>query len=184
MPTTSPHRSHDLEQLAVAVQPIEAYIGLGSNLNGPAAQIRAAFEALDRIGGTRLIARSSLYRSAPMGPVDQPEYVNAVAAVSTTLSPHALLDQLLWIEQHQGRHRDAGTRWGPRTLDLDILLYGPWRVEDARLTVPHPGLHMREFVLHPLAEIAPDLEIPGHGRVRDLVGAVPDRGILRLTEGP
>ncbi len=145
-----------------------ACVGLGSNLADPVAQVRRAFAALQRLPDTRLRSRSALYRSAPMGPADQPDYVNAAAVLETRLEPLPLLDALQAIEQAQGRVRD-GVRWGPRTLDLDLLLYGERIIEEVRLTVPHPGLAERDFVLIPLREAAgPDLPIPGHGRLGDL----------------
>ncbi len=145
-----------------------AGVGLGSNLADPEAQVRTAFTALADLPGTRLSARSALWRSTPMGPADQPDYVNAVALLETTLEPHALLDALLAIEQARGRVRD-GTRWGPRTLDLDLLFYGDTVLDTPRLRLPHPGIAQRDFVLVPLGEIAPpDLAIPGLGRLADL----------------
>lgn len=149
---------------------VAAYIGLGSNLDDPAARIRDALERLAAAPGVDAIAASGLHGSRPMGPPDQPDFVNAVARLQTTLTAHALLDRCQAIERAAGRSRD-GVRWGPRTLDLDLLLHGDQRIDDARLQVPHPGIAQRAFVLVPLAEIAPELVIPGHGRVGDLVGA-------------
>ena len=145
----------------------EVLVGLGSNLDGPARQIETAFGMLGVIDQTRLLARSSLYRSAPLGGIEQPDFVNAAALLRTGLSPRAFLDQLKAIERARGRERD-GIRWGPRTLDLDLLAYDGLVLEDPDLTVPHPGIAARNFVLLPLREIAPDFEIPGLGRVRDL----------------
>ena len=148
--------------------PVAACIGLGSNLADPVAQVRQAFAALARLPDTRLVGRSSLWRSAPMGPADQPDYVNAVAMLETGLAPLDLLDALQAIEQEQGRVRD-GMRWGPRTLDLDLLLYGETIMNDTRLTIPHPGLCERDFVLVPLLEVAgPEWPVPGHGRLGEL----------------
>lgn len=144
-----------------------AYIGLGSNLADPVAQIQAALVALDQIPGTRCVRHSSLYHSAPLGGKDQSAYVNAVAALDTGLTALELLAELQAIERRQGRVRGA-ERWGPRTLDLDLLLYGDARYNSEVLTLPHPGLHERSFVLYPLHEIAPDLEVPGQGGVREL----------------
>jgi 2-amino-4-hydroxy-6-hydroxymethyldihydropteridine diphosphokinase len=127
------------------------------------------------------MACSSLYRSAPMGPANQPDYVNAVMAVETALAPLALLDALQALETAFGRVRH-GERWGPRTLDLDILLYGSEILATDRLTVPHPGLAEREFVLYPLQEIAPDLNIPGLGPLADLVRRCPRRGLSVIEE--
>lgn len=138
-----------------------AYIGLGSNLESPVDQLERAFVALDRLPLCRLVARSRLYASKPIGPQDQPDFVNAVAALDTRLSPLALLDQLQALEQRHGRQRLR--RWGPRTLDLDLLLYDTARIETPRLHVPHPQIASRGFVLIPLAELAPTLRLPdGH----------------------
>jgi len=147
-----------------------AWIGLGSNVGEPAAQVRAAFEAIDGIGGTRRFASSSLYASTPMGPPDQPLYINAVAGVATDLSPHALLHSLQAIERAAGRVR-SGRRWGPRRLDLDLLAFDQCTIDDDELTLPHPGAAERAFVLVPWAEIAPATRIPGAGRVGDLAPA-------------
>jgi len=143
------------------------YIGLGSNLADPRAQVERALGALDDLPHTRLLRRSRLYRSAPWGRADQPEFINAVAQVQTELGARALLDALLALERRAGRERDA-TRWGPRVLDLDILVYDEQLIDEPGLRVPHPHLHERAFVLLPLAEIAPDLSIPGRGRVAAL----------------
>lgn len=147
-----------------------AYIALGSNLDAPQRQLQAAFAALAGLPGTQLVAQSSLYRSAPVGYANQPDFVNAVAAIRTTLLPYALLDALLAIERAHGRVRDFPN--APRTLDLDIALYGDRIVNEPGLTVPHPRMHQRAFVMVPLAEIAPDALVPGHGRARDLLAAV------------
>jgi len=147
------------------------HVGLGSNLDDPRRQLESAFEALAALPETVLVTRSSLYRSAPMGPADQPDYLNAVAALDTELAPLALLDALQDIEQAQRRVRSR--RWGPRTLDLDLLLYGDRQIDLPRLQVPHPGMHQRCFVLLPLLEVAGDIEIPERGRVSALL---PDCG--------
>lgn len=147
-----------------------AYIALGSNLREPQQQLQAGFAALARLPDTQLIARSSLYRSAPVGYANQPDFVNAVAAISTTLLPRALLEALLSIEREHGRVREFPN--APRTLDLDIALYGEHVVNEPGLTVPHPRLHERAFVVVPLAEIAPDAQVPGRGRARDLLATV------------
>jgi 2-amino-4-hydroxy-6-hydroxymethyldihydropteridine diphosphokinase len=159
---------------------VRAYIGLGSNLEDPRRQVRTAMAELDALPYTRLLARSSLYRSDPMGPPDQPDYINAVAAVDTLLTPLALLDALMGVERAHGRIRNA-TRWGPRTLDLDLLVYGEGIISEVRLTVPHPGIAERAFVLLPLLEIAPGLEIPGRGRVAALAAGLAGGGIERLN---
>lgn len=161
-------------------KPATAYIGLGSNLQDPVGQIRRARAAIATAEGIAELAFSSLYRNPPMGPADQPDYVNAVMAVSTTLEPHALLRALQAIENQQGRVR-KGERWGPRTLDLDILLYGQQQIATADLTVPHPGAAERAFVLLPLLEIAPELNIPGKGAVRELAAAQPADTLIRIT---
>lgn len=155
-------------------QSVVAYIGLGANLGDPVAQVRAARKALQEHPDIRVLSCSRLYRSAPMGPADQPDYVNAIMAVETELAPLPLLHLLQAVENEHGRVR-SGQRWGPRTLDLDLLLYGAEVIDTAELRVPHPGIAEREFVLIPLFEIAPDLEIAGLGRVGDLVSACPRR---------
>lgn len=160
-----------------------AYIALGSNLADPIRQIKTARRSIQRIEGVKELAFSSLYRSPPMGPADQPDYINAVMALQTTLSAMALLAELQRIEAQQGRLR-TGTRWGPRTLDLDLLLYGQEQMATERLTVPHPGLSQRAFVLYPLQEIAPDLIIPAQGRLEDLVKKCPPEGLERMESEP
>ena len=160
---------------------IRAYIGLGGNLDRPAARIQAARAAIHAIVGVGEAGFSSLYQSAPMGPRDQPDYVIAVMAVDTLLAPLDLLDKLQAIETAAGRVRQ-GERWGPRTLDLDLLLFGDCILRSERLTVPHPGLAEREFVLYPLREIAPKLLIPGQGWLADLCEACPVRGLRVLGD--
>ena len=157
------------------------YIGLGSNLATPIEQLRSALAAVAALPQTDLIAQSSFYSSDPLGPADQPRYVNAVAALDTELSPLALLDALQTIELEQGRTRKA-ERWGPRTLDLDILLFGERLLDEPRLTVPHYHMHARAFVLYPLAEIAPDLKLPDGRALIELLGACPYAGLERLSE--
>lgn len=160
---------------------VRAYIGLGSNLDNPAEQLRRALTALVRLPQTRLAGCSRFYRSAPLGPQDQPDYVNAVAALDTELAPEALLDALQAIEAAQGRVRLR--RWGPRTLDLDLLLYGDDILATPRLTVPHPGLAERNFVLHPLAELAPDLVLPDGRRLAALLTQSDHAGLAPLGDG-
>ena len=143
-----------------------AFVGLGSNLNSPRAQIENAFELLGAIAGTQLIDRSSLYRSSPYGSVVQADFVNAVAHLSTDLDAPSLLRRMQDIEISQGRVR--GVHWGPRTLDLDLLVFGDQEIDEQDLTVPHPGIAERNFVLLPLREIAPELDIPGLGCVSDI----------------
>lgn len=142
----------------------QAYIGLGSNLDDPAAQIRAALEAIAGLPGVRLLRQSGLYRSPPMGPPDQPEYCNAVCAVESTLPPVDLMQALLRIEREAGRRR-GGERWGPRRIDLDLLHVDGVVLDTPGLHLPHPGLADRAFVLVPLHEVAPDLDVPGLGPI-------------------
>ena len=160
--------------------PVIAYIGLGSNLAEPAAQIKSARIAIASIAGVKELAFSSLYHSLPMGPQDQPDYVNAVMGVSTDLLPMDLLRCLQNIENDQGRVR-KGERWGARTLDLDILLYGDQEIDLPDLTVPHKGLAERSFVLYPLFEIAPHILVPGKGSIANLVTKCPLAGLTRLA---
>ncbi|HEV8644787.1 MAG TPA: 2-amino-4-hydroxy-6-hydroxymethyldihydropteridine diphosphokinase [Burkholderiales bacterium] len=155
-----------------------AFIGLGSNLADPLVQVRQALMELESIPGTRVTARSSLYRTSPAGYLEQPDFINAVASVHTTLKPQALLAALLAIENRHGRTR--AMRNAPRTLDLDLLLYGEEVLEEEGLTLPHPRLHERAFVLAPFAEIAPKAMVPGRGRVRDLLARVDCKGVSRI----
>jgi len=142
-----------------------AFIGLGGNLGDAVAALKAALLALDALPDTRVVRASKLYRTAAWGVTDQPDFINAVALLHTRREPRQLLEDLLEIERHAGRHRldDGSDRWGPRTLDLDLLLFGDARIDEPGLHVPHPRLHERAFVLVPLAEIAPDARIPGVG---------------------
>ena len=140
------------------------YVGLGSNLSDPVAQVNRALESLAQLPKSRLVLRSGLYRSAPLGPQDQPEFVNAVAALLSRLDATAFLVQLQRIERAQGRQPDA-ERWGPRIIDLDLLVFGDAVAVEPGLTLPHPRIAERNFVLLPLGEIAPELVIPGIGRV-------------------
>lgn len=152
--------------------PTSAWIGLGSNLADPVAAVEHGLDALAQLPSTTLSARSRLYRTTPWGRTDQPSFVNAVARIATMLEPLDLLDALLAIERRQGRDRERDLRWGPRTLDLDLLLYGRAEIAQPRLTVPHPHLHRRAFVLVPLAELDPVLEVPGLGPVGSLLADV------------
>jgi 2-amino-4-hydroxy-6-hydroxymethyldihydropteridine diphosphokinase len=158
-----------------------AVIGLGSNLAHPRRQLARAVRALARLPGSRLVALSPNYVTAPMGaPGPQPDYVNAVALLRTALPPNALLARLQAIERRQQRRRvPAGPRNAPRTLDLDLLLYGGRRMADARLTLPHPRMHERAFVLRPLLDVAPAARIPGHGLARRLWSAVRTQRVAR-----
>jgi len=155
-----------------------AYIGIGSNLDGPEARVRQAFAQLAGLPETRLVAASALWRTPPVGPIDQPPFVNAVAGVLTQLAPRALLEALLAAERVQGRRREI--RWGPRTLDLDLLLHGQAVINEPGLVLPHPEMTARAFVLYPLAEIAPELRMPGGERVAGLLGRLDGRGLQRL----
>lgn len=155
---------------------IRAYIAIGSNLGDPVAQARNAIAALKQIPEIQVVTESSLYSSTPMGPQDQPDYINAVVAIDTSLSPLALLDQTQAIELEHGRVRKA-ERWGPRTLDLDIILYGDRVYDCERLTIPHYGMKVREFVLYPLAEIAPDLILPDQTALQTLLTQVDRNGL-------
>jgi len=146
---------------------IPAYVGLGSNLHGPARQLEIAFELLGEIRATRLIRRSLLYRSVPFGGVEQPDFVNAAASLLTQLTAQELLLELQRIETERGRDRGE-VRWGPRVLDLDLLVYSNQTIDEPGLSVPHPGIGERNFVLLPLGEIAPEVSIPGLGRLSKL----------------
>jgi 2-amino-4-hydroxy-6-hydroxymethyldihydropteridine diphosphokinase len=157
------------------------YIGLGSNLAEPLGQLREALQALAQLPHCKLLAVSSFYLSDPLGPSDQPRYVNAVAQLQCALEPLPLLDALQGIEQQQGRVRKA-ERWGPRTLDLDILLFGQRLIDQPRLQVPHYHLHARAFVLYPLSQIAGSLVLPDGRQLDDLLLACPFSGLERLPE--
>ena len=157
-----------------------AYIALGSNLGEPRRQLQAGFAALARLPDTQLVAQSSLYRSAPVGYLQQPDFVNAVAAIRTALGARALLDALLAVEREHGRVREFPN--APRTLDLDIALYGERVIHEPGLSLPHPRMHERAFVMVPLAEIAPDAVVPGRGRVRELLAGVDVESVSMLRE--
>jgi 2-amino-4-hydroxy-6-hydroxymethyldihydropteridine diphosphokinase len=161
------------------VDSVAAYVGIGSNLDDPERQVRRAIEALASIPQTRFVRASRLFRTAPWGRTDQPAFVNAAAEIATTLEPRELLDALLEIERAQGRHRD-GTRWGPRTLDLDILLYGDRMIDEPGLAIPHPHLAERAFVLLPLVDLDAALQVPGRGRISELLRAVDTNGVSPL----
>ena len=149
--------------------PVVAFVGLGGNLGEPAATLRAALLALDGLQGTRLLRASRLYRTSAWGLEQQPDFINAVAMLETSLGAQALLESLFVIERQHGRVREAELRWGPRTLDLDLLLYGEAVIDEPGLRVPHPHLHERAFALLPLLEIAADVAIPGRGLARNAV---------------
>ena len=146
---------------------VPAYVGLGSNLRRPAQQLESAMDMLASIPQTRLIAKSSMYRSAPFGGIEQPDFINAAASLLTRLNAKDLLTELQAIEIRRGRERDD-IRWGPRVLDLDLLVFSNQVIEESVIKVPHPGIVERNFVLLPLREIAPELVIPGLGRVNSL----------------
>jgi 2-amino-4-hydroxy-6-hydroxymethyldihydropteridine diphosphokinase len=152
-----------------------AYVGIGSNLDEPRSQVTQAIERLRSLPDTRCVAVSTLYRSAPFGPIAQAEYVNAAAGLLTRLEPEALLAELHGIEAKMGRKRRE--KWGPRVVDLDLLVFAGVTRSGDSLALPHPGIVERNFVLYPLAEIAPDLYVPGLGRVAELARRVPAEGI-------
>lgn len=158
---------------------IRAYVALGSNLGNPARTIEDAIDALTSLRGSLLMGMSSLFRTAPVGLKHQPDFINAVVALDTRLSPRELLDELFAIEASFGRERSV--RNAPRTLDLDLLLHGDHVLDEPALTLPHPRMHERAFVLAPLAEIAPDLVVPGRGPVSSLLAACADQRVHPLT---
>ncbi len=160
-----------------------AYVGLGSNLQGPAGQVRRALAALAEIPATRLVLESSLYRSRPMGPVAQPDFVNAAAGLLTQLEVHEFFAQLRSLERRLGR-TPPRERWGPRLIDLDLLVFSQLRLAGEQLQLPHPGIVERNFVLYPLAEVAPELPVPGCGRVAELAARVNSEGLWRLDSEP
>ena len=155
-----------------------AYVGIGSNLDEPRSHVQLAFEDLDRIPGTGVVKRSSLYRSGPVGYADQPDFVNAVAEIQTSLPASRLLAELKEIEARHGRRRSFKN--APRTLDLDILLYGEVTLSLAHLTLPHPRMHERAFVLKPLYEVAPHASIPGVGTVKDCLEKTSEQKAERI----
>lgn len=154
-----------------------AAVGLGANLGDARASVLAAIAVLDRLPATRLWSASKLYRTPAWGQTEQPDFINAVVVLDTTLSARQLLDHLLAIERDFGRIRANCERWGPRTLDLDLLLYGENMIDEPGLQVPHPHLHERAFALLPLAEIAPEMCIPGLGIVGELAAMMASDGI-------
>jgi 2-amino-4-hydroxy-6-hydroxymethyldihydropteridine diphosphokinase len=159
---------------------IPAYIGLGSNLDGPERQIEIALARLSGIPRTLSVLISPFYSSQPMGPQDQPAFVNAAAGILTQLPARELLSELQRIQQAMGRVPPP-VRWGPRRIDLDLLIYDGLRMQDQALTLPHPGIHERNFVLYPLADIAPALLIPGHGTVGELARQLGPAGLEPLA---
>lgn len=155
-----------------------AYVAIGSNLNQPSERVLEAYERLRVLPATRLVLRSRLYRTRPMGPQDQPDFVNAAAGLLTQLTARELLGILLGVERDMGRNRQE--RWGPRVIDLDLVWMVGEPIDEPDLRVPHPGVSTRNFVLYPLADLAPSLDIPGHGRVSDLMRRAGDDGISVL----
>lgn len=170
VPTSAPTSASDTAR---------AFVAFGANLGDPLAAFALALERLDALPGTRVLAKSALYRTAPVGVGAQPDYINAVIALDTTLPARALLDALLAIEHEGGRTRDF--HMAPRTMDLDLLLHGDSIIDEPGLQVPHPRMHLRAFTLQPLAEIAPDTLIPGVGTVAALLPTVADQAINRIT---
>jgi 2-amino-4-hydroxy-6-hydroxymethyldihydropteridine diphosphokinase len=158
---------------------LPAYVGVGSNLADPEAQVRRALQALGRQPGARLVVSSPLYRTPPFGAVAQPAFINAVAGLLIQSSPDDFLAALRALERELGREPPR-ERWGPRLIDLDLLVVGRETRATATLTLPHPGIAERDFVLYPLADIAPDLDVPGVGRVAELRARVANRGMTRL----
>jgi 2-amino-4-hydroxy-6-hydroxymethyldihydropteridine diphosphokinase len=156
-----------------------AYIGVGSNLQDPKSQVQGAFAKLAALARTRVVLSSPLYSSRPFGPVVQPDFINAVVGVLTQLDAPTLLARLRAIEAESGRPGER-QKWGPRVIDLDLLIYGREQRSEPDLTLPHPGIVERNFVLYPLADIAPDLDVPGLGRVTELKGRVAPEGLQRL----
>lgn len=159
---------------------IRAYVALGANLGDPLVTVRAAIDDLRRVARSTLVAVSPLYRTAPVGLANQPDFINGVAVLDTLLSPDALLQALFAIEAQHGRTR--AFHHAPRTLDLDLLLYGDLTRHDPHLILPHPRMHERAFVLMPLADLAPQLHIPGRGTVAALLAQVRDQAIERLDD--
>jgi 2-amino-4-hydroxy-6-hydroxymethyldihydropteridine diphosphokinase len=162
------------------VNPQTVFVALGSNLESPVTQIHNGFAELGNLPKTKLVACSSLYRSAPVGNVNQPYFINAVAKLDTRLAPRRLLAALLEIERRHGRRREFPN--APRTLDLDLLLYGDLIHHEPGMTIPHPRMHQRAFVLSPLHEIAPDSVVPGIGSVAELLAACTGQHLQKLVE--
>jgi 2-amino-4-hydroxy-6-hydroxymethyldihydropteridine diphosphokinase len=157
-----------------------AYVALGSNLEDPERQVHLAMDALAAHPALRVEARSRLYRSSPLGPQDQPDFINAAVGLVTALDAHALLGELLGVERRMGR--DRRERWGPRIIDLDLIWMVGAPIDTPELTLPHPGVPVRNFVLYPLNDIAPSLRIPGAGRVADLAGRIGAAGISLVDD--
>jgi 2-amino-4-hydroxy-6-hydroxymethyldihydropteridine diphosphokinase len=176
-------RSFGLDRTVMTALWTPAYVAIGANLDDPVARVHEAFEKLTELSRTRLIVQSRLYRSAPLGPQDQPEYVNAAVGLLTQLSAAELLAELKTLERVLGRATPI-VRWGPRRIDFDLSVFGSERIQTETLTVPHPGVPVRNFVLYPLLDIAPELVVPGHGRIRELVAGVSADGLSALASKP
>jgi 2-amino-4-hydroxy-6-hydroxymethyldihydropteridine diphosphokinase len=159
-----------------------AYVGLGANLDDPAARVAEALQRLGQLTGMTVAAASPLYRSAPLGQPGQPDYCNAACVLDTVLTPEGVLDALLAQERAMGRVRAPNRRWGPRRIDLDLLWHEAGPVAGPRLRLPHPELHRRNFVLVPLADVAPELMLPGLGRVQGLAAALGREGLEPWTD--
>lgn len=159
---------------------VPAYVAVGSNLDDPPARVEEAFDSLAHLPACRLVARSRLYRSRPLGPQDQPDFVNAVAGLLTTLEPRELLRALKSLEVTLGRAQPV-VRWGPRRVDLDLLLHGGAVLNEPDIVLPHAGLTHRNFVLYPLRDIAPFLTVPGHGKVSELAARAGSDGLALLA---
>jgi 2-amino-4-hydroxy-6-hydroxymethyldihydropteridine diphosphokinase len=157
-----------------------AYVAVGANLDDPLARVQESFAHLGAIRATRVVAISRLYRTAPLGPNDQPDFINAVVGILTQLTASQLLSELKSLECALGRAAPV-VRWGPRRIDFDLLIFGVERIDSQSLTVPHPGVPTRNFVLYPLLDIAPELLVPGHGRVRELASRVSADGLSALA---
>ena len=161
---------------------VPAYIGLGSNLDKPSEQVALALRELESLPDTRLVAVSDLYSNPPMGPQDQPDYINAVAGLLTRKMPEELLVLMQSLEQQLGRVRVEGDRWGPRIIDLDLLVYGQSQISVPGLNLPHPGISERNFVLFPLRDIAPTLKVPGQGMVSVLAQQMNAAELQQINE--
>jgi 2-amino-4-hydroxy-6-hydroxymethyldihydropteridine diphosphokinase len=159
---------------------VPAYVAIGANLGDARASVETAFDRISELPRSRVIARSRLFRSRPLGPQDQPDFVNAAAGLLTQLTPLELLTELKRLEQAMGRGQPS-VRWGPRVIDFDLSVFGSERIQTDSLTVPHPGVPVRNFVLYPLLDIAPELQVPGHGRIRELAARVSAEGLTALA---
>jgi 2-amino-4-hydroxy-6-hydroxymethyldihydropteridine diphosphokinase len=157
-----------------------AYVAVGANLDEPLARVRESFAHLAAMRATKLVATSRLYRSAPLGPQDQPDFINAAVGLLTQLSASELLGELKDLERSLGRDAPL-VRWGPRRIDFDLLVFGAERIDSPSLTIPHPGIPTRNFVLYPLLDFAPELFVPGHGRVKELASRVSTDGLSALA---